>query len=65
MRDVEVVGVENKQRNGVIPRESVQQAVCNRRNDAAQGNDSPDPAQDAHVAVLVALVGLLVARCCP
>jgi hypothetical protein len=62
MRDVEVVGVENKQRNGVIPREPIKQAVCNRRNDAAQGNDSPDPAQDAHVAVLVALVGLLVAR---
>lgn len=62
VRNVEVVRVEDQQREGVVPREPGQQPVGHGSDHTTHGDDGPQPAHDAHVAVLVALVGLLVAR---
>lgn len=62
MRDVEVIRVENQQREGVIPRETGQQPVGHSRNHTAHGDNGPQPAHDPHIAKLVTLVGLLVSR---
>lgn len=62
MRNVKVVKIEHNQRNGVVPREAIHQPVRHGADHAAQHEYDPQPAEDAHVAVLVALVGLGVAR---
>ena len=66
MINVKVVGVENDERQGVVPREPVDQPVRDGADDAAEREDGPQPAEDAHVAELVGLlVRLLVARSGP
>lgn len=66
MINVKVVGVEKNKRQGVVPGEPVGQPVRDGADDAADGEDGPQPAEDAHVAELVGLfVRLLVARSGP
>lgn len=62
MRHIKVVQIEHNQRNGVVPGEAIHQPVRHRADHAAEHQDDPQPAEDAHVAVLVALMGFGVAR---
>lgn len=62
MRNVEIVEVQHDQRDWVVPLESVGEPPGHGADHPAKGGYAPDPAEDAHVAVLVALVGLGVAR---
>jgi hypothetical protein len=65
MVDEEVVGVDENQWNGVVPRESGHQPPGDNADHGAGDNDGPDDAEEAHVAVLVALVCLGIARSRP
>lgn len=60
--DIEVVYIEHDQRDGVVPLEAVREPPGDGADHAARAEEGPEPAQDAHVAVLVALVGLGIAR---
>lgn len=57
VRHVQVVQVQHDERDGVVPREPVQQAVGDGADDAPEDEERPGPAEEAHVAVLVAPVG--------
>lgn len=62
MRNVKVVKVQHNQRDRVVPLKPMHQPPGDGADHPAEGENAPEPAEDAHVAVLVALVGLCVAR---
>lgn len=62
---VDVVKVQHNERDGIVPWKAMQQPPGDGTNHAAHDKDRPHPAQDAHVAVFVALVSFRVARGCP
>lgn len=57
--------IRTNQGNGVVPREAMHQSPCNCADHATQDQEGPDPGKDTHVAVLVALVSLGIARSSP
>lgn len=62
MRNIQIVHIQDDQRQRVVPVHAPGQLIGDGGNHAARGDDGPDPAQDPHVPVLVALVRLLVSR---
>lgn len=58
MRNIEIVKVQHNQGNWIVPLKPMGQPPGHSTDHAAKGGDAPDPAEDTHVAVLVALVGL-------
>lgn len=65
MVDEEVVNVDNDERQWVVPRETVKKAPGDNTDHSTSNDKSPENAQNSHVAILVALVGLGVTRSCP
>lgn len=58
MRNIEIVKVQHNQGNRIVPFKPVGEPPGHSADHAAKGGYAPDPAEDTHVAVFVALVGL-------
>ena len=62
MRNIHIIPRQHNQRQRMIPSKPAQQPIHHRRHHTPHAHRRPEPAQQPHVAVLVAaLVGLLVA----
>ena len=62
MGDVEIVHIEKYEREGMVPVKVVDNSPSHGTNHASKNHEPPDPCQNSHVTILIALVCLGIAR---